>query len=437
MYCSIDKIDLAARVDGRPIAIQPDHRTAAEILAEPELSVLFAMARIINARSQLADDGHRNAAVHYVIGGKPPDMLREALVATGAKIERSDRKMALEALGPGSVAATGDLADRMFAQLAKRAAAKIGVRDLAMALHMLEQQTTTNPPDRSDEAVYWTRVLELAALTGELLRAKYAGRWIQTERALVPFGFELDEATVLAKNVVFPTNRAQRVIEDVGAASLFELLAAAGDPVPAATGRLMPSLRARGDVVLDEILWRPVVDDEAPTDLPIIVCGIDGERTFAMLRKEALPKPAEQALAEAYANLAEETVQCDVLPFDDAKIIIVSGSFYAAEKLLDRDFMRSLHDDLGADLLAAAAPARGCLLVGKITDEPEAIARFTQLARTRHDQSGGRSISPAVMLVSDGRVAGYVRGPGDLDPRAPPPASEKRPGFLRRLFGRK
>lgn len=433
MYCSIDKIDLAARVDGRPIAIQTDHRTTAEIAAEPELSVLFAMARIVNARAQLADDGHRNAAVHYVIGAKPPDRLREALVATGAKIERSDRKMALEALGPGSTVATGDLADRMFAQLAKRAAARIGVRDLAMALHMLEQQTTTNPPDRADEEAYWTRVLELAALTGELLRTRYGGRWIQTERALVPFGFALDETG----HLVFPTNRAQRVIEDVGAASLFELLAAAGDRVPAATGRLMPSLRARADVMLDEILWRPVVDDEAPKDLPIIVCGIDGERTFAMLRKEALPTSAEQALAEAYANLAEETVQCDVLPFDDAKIIIVSGSFYAAEKLLDRDFMRSLHVDLGADLLAAAAPARGCLLVGKITGAPEAIARFTQLARTRHDQSGGRSISPAVMLVSDGRVAGYVRGPGDLDSLAAAPEPEKRPSFLRRMFGRK
>ncbi|CAN5117441.1 hypothetical protein BH11MYX1_BH11MYX1_06070 [soil metagenome] len=433
MYCSIDKIDLAARVDGKPIAIQTDHRTAAEIDLAPELSVLFAMARILNARAQLADDGHRHAAVHYVLGTKPPEVLREALVATGAKLERSDRKMALEALGLGSVAATGALADRMFAQLAKRAAGNVGVRDLAMALRMLEQQTTTNPPDRSDEVAYWTRVLELAALAGELLRAKYAGRWIQTERALVPFGFEV------GTSVVFPTNRAQRVIEDVGAASLFELLAAAREPMPVATGRLMPSLRARAEVSLDEILWRPVVDDEAPKDLPIIVCGIDGEHTFAMLRREALPKPAEQALAEAYANLAEEAVQCDVLPFEDATIIIVSGSFYAAEKLLDRDFMRSLHDDLGADLLAAAAPARGCLLVGKITDEPEAIARFTQLARTRHDQSWGRSISPALMLVSDGRVAGYVRGPGDHDPSAGPATSAppKPPSFLRRLFGRK
>ena len=48
------------------------------------------------------------------------------------------------------------------------------------------------------------------------------------------------------------------------------------------------------------------------------------------------------------------------------------------------------------------------------------------------------------MLVSDGRVAGYVRGPED---REPPdliergddtsPAVPKKVGFLRKLFGRK
>jgi len=58
VYCSIDKIDLAAQVDGETIAVQADDRARDDIEAEPELSVLFAMARVLNARSQLADDGH-------------------------------------------------------------------------------------------------------------------------------------------------------------------------------------------------------------------------------------------------------------------------------------------------------------------------------------------------------------------------------------------
>ena len=47
MYCSIDKIDLEARVNGRAIAVQTDHRTRLEMEAEPELSVLFAMVEVL------------------------------------------------------------------------------------------------------------------------------------------------------------------------------------------------------------------------------------------------------------------------------------------------------------------------------------------------------------------------------------------------------
>ena len=446
MYCSIDKIDLAAEVNGKPIALQTDHRKRDEIEATPELSALFAMARVVNARAQLADDGHPCAAVHYVVIEEPPDVLREALTACGGTIERADRGQSLEPLGPANEGAVGAIADRCMSILARRAATRVGSRDLAIALRMLEDQTLANPPAKGDdEEAYWVRVLELAALTGELLRAKYPGHWIQTDRALVPFGFQLSAAGDSA--VMFPTNRAQRVIEDGADESLFKLLVAAEEtlrrPADAAGGRLMPSLRQRADVVLDEVVWRPVIADDAPTDLPIVVCGIDGESTFGMLRREALPRPPDRALDEAIANLEAETVQCEEIAIGDTPIVVVSGSFYAAEKLLDRDFMRSLHRTLESDLLAAATPARGCLLVAAVVDEPVAIARFSSLARLRYDEAGGRSISPAVVLVTDGRVAGYVRGPGDEResaeriPRAETQPEPKKRGFLRRLFGRK
>jgi hypothetical protein len=441
VYCSIDKIDLAAKVDGRPIAVQTDHRARGDIEAEPELSSLFAMARVLNARTQLADDGHPGAAVHYVVADEPPLWLRDALAAAGGTLERAHR---LEPLGPASELAVGDIADRCFSRLAKRAAARVGSRDLAIALRMLEDQTVAAPPERGDEVAYWSRVLELAALAGELLRAKYPGHWVQTDRALVPFGFQLASAGA----VMFPTNRAQRVIEDGRDETLFKLLIAADEtvrhPTDASTGRLMPSLRARRDVQLDEVVWRPVLADQVPADLPIIVCGIDGESTFGMIRREALAKPPDLALAEALRNLAEEEVQCEQLSLGDLPIVIVSGSFYAAEKLLDREFMCSLHDALDAKLLVVATPARGELLASPV-DDHHSLARFSALAHHRHDEAGGRAISRALLLVGDGRVTGYVRGPGETDDRAETPTARadtvpgapKRPSFLRRLLGRK
>jgi hypothetical protein len=472
MYCSVDKIDLAARVDGRPVAIQTDHRSREQIEAEPELSALYAMARVLNARGHLAADGHPGADVHYAVADEPPPVLRDALAAVGAVIERTGH--GLEPLGAASEEAVTEVAERAFAALARRAAARVGVRDLAVALRMLEDQTFAAPPAREDEEAYWERVLELAALTGELLRAKSpaTGRWVQTERALLPFGFQLANSASGGSTVLFPTNRAQRVIEDGADESLFKLLVAADEAMHHpldASGRLMPSLRDRRMVELDEVLWRSVLSETAgPPELPIVVCGVDGESTFGMIRRDAIHEASEDAMGEALRNLEAEDVQTEELTTgDDFSMLAVTGSFYAAEKVLDRAFMRSLHERLDADLLAAAVPMRGLLMVTAAHHEGTRLARFAALARMRHRGGGGRAISPTVLLVRDGKVAGFVRDttvepdcpdPGQLDdgPDPGPPGGAsagarddvrdearegsreaKAPGFLRRLLGRK
>jgi hypothetical protein len=87
-------------------------------------------------------------------------------------------------------------------------------------------------------------------------------------------------------------------------------------------------------------------------------------------------------------------------------------------------------------------PTRGLLLVTTADLAPPQIARFAALARLRHDEGGGRSISPAVMLVSDGRVAGFVRDATHEQPdtdtaRAETTPDTPKPNLLRRLLGRK
>ena len=452
MYCSIDKIDLLTSLAGKPVAIQSDHRSREEIEAEPELSALFAMARVLNARGHLAEDGHRDAAVHYALPVLVPDdipgALRDALTAVGATLERlADDAHDLEWLGPASTVAVESIADRAFADLASRAASRVGTRDLAMALRMLEDQTFADPPERADEPRYWQRVLELAALAGELLRARYphAVGWVQTDRAMVPFGFALDPTTIM-----FPTNRAQRVIEDGADESLFKLLLAADEamrepPADAKTSRrLMPSLRDRRSVELDEIVWRSVLTEAtAPADLPIVVCGIDGENTFGMIRREAIDQSPDHAMARALENLAAEPVDIEEVRFGELPLVVVSGSFYAAEKLLDSALITRLHARLDAELLAAAVPLRGVLIVTTAQLDAAQMARFAALVATRYDEAGGRAISPTILLLRDGRIAGFVHDEradragtapvhADTSPEAPKP-----PGLLRRLFGRK
>jgi hypothetical protein len=442
VYCSLDKIDISLKIEGRPVAMQTDHRDAAEIAAEPDLSVLFAMARVINARSHLARAGVPDGSVHYLVFHEPPPVLIEALGAVGCTLELRDRSKT--ELGPPSADLVSQLADHSFSALARRAAARVGTTDLAIALRMLEDQTLADPPSRDDEPAYWTRVLDLAALAGELLRAKYQGQWTVSEHALVPFGFQLSSTTG-DSTVLFPTNRAQRVVEDGPGESLFKLLTAAEEtreaPPDASTGRLMPSLRSDRSVELDEVVWRPLIAETGAMDVPIVVCGIDGESTFGIVRREAIARPRDEAIDEALANLATEQVTEETVRFGDLEVIVVGGSFYAAEKLLDVAFMSALQQRLGTTDLVAATPARGALLVTAFEASPARLARFTALARMQFEDAGGRAISPAVMLVTDGRVCGVFRH--DAEPAEPAsrradtaPGSPKL-GLLRRLFGRK
>lgn len=434
MFCALDKIDLVSGDDALTVAVQTDHRTAAEIEGTPELSALFAMTRVLNARSHLRDEGTKATEIRYVVAEAPPAILREALVATGAVIERMpamvEQMLAgtawlgqvgvdttpiedrLERLGDGSEEAAGELADRMFAALARRAASRVGSSDLAMALRMLEDQTFAAPPVRADDELgYWQRVLELAALTGEVLRAKRPdlGQWVQTDRAVIPFGFQIASGEGAA--VMFPTNRAQRVVEDGSDESLFKLILAAEEaidnPPDAATGKLMPSLRARETIELDEVLWRPLLPETERADLPVVVCGVDGENTFGMIRREAIEKEAEDPGAEALRNLAAEQVTVEEIHAEGMVILVVGGSFYAAEKILDRAFLQPLHDELDATVLAAATPARGLLMI-TAADDRSHLARFAALVQLRHDDSGGRAISPAILLVTDGEITGTI-----------------------------
>ena len=97
---------------------------------------------------------------------------------------------------------------------------------------------------------------------------------------------------------------------------------------------------------------------------------------------------------------------------------------YAAEKLLEVAFMRTLHGRLG-ELIAAAVPRRG-LLVATRADDARSIAVLHELAV--RESTTSRSISAVVLLVHDGAVVGIGRASD-----APSP---KKRSWLARLFGR-
>lgn len=447
MYSSLDKIDIVARGDrGGSLIVQTDHRSGDEIEAAPELSVLFALSRLIASRHALTARGDAVEDVVYVAKHPPPAFLCDAIAATGACLEvqpdRTRRRL------PRPAESSETLADRAFAALADRVCRRVGLTDPAAALRALEAEIGVEPPDREDdELTYWTRVMELTALAAAALRRRYRVSCVITDQGTVPLGFTLG-----GNQIMLPANRAERFLEDGPDESMFLLLGSA-DEVAARTedtpdGPMLPSLRGRGEAQASQLLWRPLLD-RASDALPVIAYGNDGERTFALLQRERHEVRADAIHHEALSNLPAQQVEVDALDIGGLRVLAVQGSFFATEKLLDEAFMRQLATRLGAPLLAVGVPRRGLMFVTAAAQAPALIRGFATIVAHEHAKGGSRAISAALVLVSDGRPVGHVElGDGDAPGRdgdrdgdgpagddTPPPA--KKVGWLRRLFGKK
>lgn len=451
MYASLDKIDLV--VEGPRRFVQTDHRTSAELAATPELTTLFALARVLNPRQH--PDGADVPVVYAVTEAEPPACLQDVLGATGALLQVGT-KGAARPVEAGELTAD-ELADRAFRGLAQRVARRVGLTDMATVLRALEAETTADPPRQDDdEAAYWGRVLELAAVTCEVVRARGGGQWEIHHHADLPFGFATRPSSAAvpagapgAGGIILATNRAHRFIADGEDESMFDLLTAdrevsagalAADDLP-----ILPNLRARSEARTAGLAFRPLFAG-APDDdrFPVVVYGHDTPQTFGAFRAERagdLDALHERALA----NLAGQEVTVEELELDGMTVIAVSGSFYAAEKLLDRGFLRGLHRRLGHELLAASAPRRGLAFITAVVraDKREVLALK---ALTMQEARTTRAISDALLLIKDGELVGHVEvedraaadddagdGPHD-EPRDEPP---KKRGWLARLFGRK
>ena len=195
MYTSLDRIDIVTKnkETGREGYVLTDHREPAEISAERELSILYALTRVTAAKVMGAREG--GADVTYVCAAAPPDFLREAVASAGASLTVGVQA----STPPHPTRAVGELADAAFRGLARRVAEREGVAVDAALLQRLEDATLHSPPQKDeDEPAFWARTLELAAVCGELLRTKTGGQWTESTdmNGLFPFAFTAGNATI-------------------------------------------------------------------------------------------------------------------------------------------------------------------------------------------------------------------------------------------------
>ncbi|OJH37650.1 hypothetical protein [Cystobacter ferrugineus] len=425
MYSSLDSIDIVTQNEetGRKGFLQTDHRSAAEIQQERELSTLFALTRMLNARQAIESEGGP-VDVLYVCSEPPPDFLRSVVTSAGGRVQINDEPVSVY---EGPIGTPEDLAEDAFRRLAYRVAHEREASLDEGLLSALQEEYAQQPGAEEDEPGYWTRVVELAAVTGELLRARHGGRWAAAQdMATMPFAFRLggEGASPAIVNVV---GKAERFLTNGERDSLVLLLRMAEDQSLLAASEPRPvlfTLKPSDWSVRDRVLCRPLFDAQTRADVPLLAYGEDLPNSFSLFKRGGSRDGELDALhAQALENLKAVSVEIDEHGEGPQRVLAVSGHFFAAEKVLDVPFMRAMHERLGSQVLLAAVPRKGLLLLTSALVEPPFTAEFLGLCEEQYANQDSAPISPTPLVIQDGEIRGFVQ----MGDEAPTPSPSEEP----------
>ena len=367
VYSSLDRIDIVSR-DGRTgqkIFRQTEHRSPQEIRREEELSILFALARVLNPMS-MREEGQPPPSVRYMVTETPPESLQEAVAAAGGQLEVNAQPLPYA----GPPVDVSDLADRTFSALAQRVLDREGWVKGEEALVQLETEILAQVPDKEeDETTFWTSALEISALAGELLRDVTHGRWVMDPHrmSVIPFAFEGPDGVIF--NVA---GKVERFLAHGDRYSVRHLLRVAEERQHAgpATGPIMVSFKPCTWEGRDETVCRALLDTETEDAPRPARAGVwtryrdvlpDADPGPAFLQR---PGGTARGGGTEPGGVAVEIFELDV---DGLDVLVVTGGYYAAEKILDVAFMRQMHERLGSHLLAAGIPRKGVLMLTRAT----------------------------------------------------------------------
>ena len=206
MWARVHKLDRVKPLpSGGAIVFIEDERSQSQMQRTPSLSTLVAIARVLSAHRALDAKFGGKGEVRYATSTVVPSFLSEAITRAGASIAERDGEKIKVPASPAGVAAVIDVA---FSDLAHHVRDSVGNVELAQALQVVEQRRRKAPLDKDKQPEqYWTAVLELAALAGELSR-KRGGRWIDTRDMTMPFALKFPDGAL-----AHPTTVAQTIID--------------------------------------------------------------------------------------------------------------------------------------------------------------------------------------------------------------------------------
>lgn len=170
---------------------------------------------------------------------------------------------------------------------------------------------------------------------------------------------------------------------------------------------ILPSFKPFDWAEKDEMLCVPLLDSkiEGYEDIPLVAFGIDHPEAFEFISNKNSLEPIKEI---AYENILAEDAK--ILLIDtELPFLVVTNSYFACEKILDKEFMLYLSEKLGAEFLAIGLPRKGEMFVTNAINSIENISRFRFIVENKYEEINERpSLSKTLFLVQDGLISGIM-----------------------------
>jgi hypothetical protein len=190
MYSSLDKIDIPTQSkNGAIIFHQTDHRSKKEIEEDRDMSIIFALVRVLNPK-RMAKMDKKKVEIHYDCPGKVPEFLHQAVASAGGKLFEDHKEIVYK----GTIVNVEELMNKTLTRIGQETAKKENLDFSIESMKMYERKLAKMKLNvENDEIMYWENVIRTGAFAGEILKNYTGGRWVKDKQGYcqIPIIFEV------------------------------------------------------------------------------------------------------------------------------------------------------------------------------------------------------------------------------------------------------
>jgi len=173
-------------------------------------------------------------------------------------------------------------------------------------------------------------------------------------------------------------------------------------------GRLLPVIKNFGWFKDDILVLKEQLLDFEQSPVIGIAEDLDNMIKYSEASSpENYDKELQERKSEALVNLKELEVAYEVQEVNNNKVIVASGQEFASEKILDHDFLKKMHQELGSDQIAIGIPFQG-LFIAISNNDKELINKFPAVVKKHYDNPQADKISDRVFLSINANIIAHA-----------------------------